>query len=370
VAYTYAFVGLTPSERALLASIFELDAAEGDDLEQVHKPEEANLLIVNGDDHTVVQRLRDANPRALLVLVGRPPTADLQHLPVLRRPLDMSGVVQVLSSLEWPEPDLPSTLYSDFSGTFNPSSLLSSAPPTMPSSLPPHPVPPHPVPPPSRPRPEPMADPSAFAPTTATAPLDMSTAPAAVVAAAVAPPITAKTVRADKAAPAPSPAEAMSASVAWRTAEQASADSAPVAPTADEFDFANVPDHEDADLMLVLGAQGAKRHTLAQGLRRMGYRVRVVEGGERAAQLLQARPVPCLFLDQASLGDELMPLARMLHGVPTGMAKTPKLVIIARRDSVVHRLRARMMGWTWMNTPLNRERLTSFFARQGLRPSR
>ncbi|MFV0681023.1 hypothetical protein [Ottowia sp.] len=354
MAYTYAFVGLTPSERALLASIFELDAAEGDDLRPVRKPEDAHLLIVNGDDAAAVERLRQINPRALLVLVGRPREANLQHLPVLRRPLDMAGVVRVLSALEWPEQALDSQLPSDFSGTFNPSSLLSSSPPTMPPSAVPTMLPSETMSIPASL--SAAADPAAFAPTTATAPLEMMSG----LASAMAP-----------AAPAISTdSDSVSARVTWRTAESPAPVEPASTPEATAQDFANLPEGEDADVMVVMGAHGTRRYTLSQGLRRMGYRVRVVEGGERAEQLLQTRTVPCVFLDQASLGDQLMPLVRTLHALKTGAAPAPKLAVIARHDSMVDRLRARMLGCTWMAAPLNRERLAAFFAKQGLRPSR
>ena len=92
MSYTYAFVGLTPSERSLLESIFALDAAEGEDLAQVRQPEEADLLVVNGDDRAVVEGLRSANPRALMVLVGRPRGGEPVDLPVLRGPISVAVI--------------------------------------------------------------------------------------------------------------------------------------------------------------------------------------------------------------------------------------------------------------------------------------
>ncbi|NZA02128.1 hypothetical protein H0I39_10890 [Ottowia beijingensis] len=85
--YTYIFIGLTPSERALLESLMALDSGGGDELVPVATPEEANLIVVNGDDASVVDCLRAGNPQALIVLVGQPPRSLPLDLPVLRRPL-------------------------------------------------------------------------------------------------------------------------------------------------------------------------------------------------------------------------------------------------------------------------------------------
>ncbi|MFT4195071.1 hypothetical protein, partial [Ottowia sp.] len=166
--YTYAFVGLTPSERSLLESIFALDAAEGDDLAQVYKPEDADLLIVNGDDRSVVQRLQADHPGALLVLVGRPPGAEPVDLPVLQRPLDMTGVVRVLSGLDWPTQQRSQP--ADFVGTFGASSMPLTQPP-----------------PESQPAAIGEREQLAFAPTTASAPLE-----GVAAVAAARPPVSAR----------------------------------------------------------------------------------------------------------------------------------------------------------------------------------
>ena len=107
--HTYAFVGLTPSERSLLESIFALDAdgEPGDALVPAGlDPNDArgpDLLVVNGDDLAVAERLSGAYPHALLVLVGQPRRSQPVRWPVMRRPLDLHGAVAVLSELDWPD---------------------------------------------------------------------------------------------------------------------------------------------------------------------------------------------------------------------------------------------------------------------------
>ena len=321
--YTYAFVGLTPSERSLLESIFALDAAEGEDLAQVFKPAEADLLIVNGDDRSVVQRLQADNAGALLVLVGQPPGAELAGLPVLPRPLDMAGVVRVLSGLDWP--DQRRHPPSDFGGTFSPTTL----PPTRPPAE-------------SQPPAIDERDRQAFAPTTASAPLGGAEAGAAR------PPVSARAT--------------------WATPERVASAPAP-APLAGDGGAHGLPDDAEADVMVVVGPLGPKRHTLPLGLRRLGYRVRVVEGAELAERLLAQGVVSFVFLDQASLGEQMMPLARALSArrhAPDGL---PHLAVVARHGSVFDRMRARMAGCVWMTVPIQRERLVAYFAHRGLIPN-
>lgn len=330
--YTYALVGLTPSERALLESIFALDAAEGEDLAQVRKPEEADLLIVNGDDRAVVQQLRGANQGALLVLVGRPGGDDLADVPVLPRPLDMTGVVRVLSSLDWPLERRSQP--ADFVGTFSPSSTPMSRPPDS-------------RPPESQPPEINERDRMAFAPTTLTAPINTG---GPGLSAAAAPPLP----------PVP-------ASATWVTPER----QAP-ASVAGQRDggFRGLPDDVDADVMVVVGPHGSKRHTLSLGLRKLGYRVRVVDGAEAAQQSLTQLGVSFVFMDQASLGDQLMPLARALVSARQLGQEHPHLVVVARHGGLFDRLRARMHHCTWMVAPLERERLVAFLTRRGLIPYR
>ncbi|HQX68171.1 MAG TPA: hypothetical protein PLG70_07895, partial [Ottowia sp.] len=114
--HSYALIGLTPSERTLLESLFALGQDQGEELVPALEPREAHLIVVNGDDHALVERLRQDNPLALIVLAGRSPGAPATELPVLRRPLDMQGVVEVLSRLDWPQ-GLASAEPSDFGRT-------------------------------------------------------------------------------------------------------------------------------------------------------------------------------------------------------------------------------------------------------------
>ena len=358
--YTYAFVGLTPSERSLLESIFALDAAEGEDLAQVRRPEEADLLIVNGDDRAVVLTLRADNPAALMVVVGRPSGGELADLPVLRRPLDMTGVVRVLSGLDWPEEGRRSQP-SEFPGTFSPSSAPATQVPdtgpvsmraadsrleharmglarTMdsqaysPASLQ-----------------DPTLHPSAFAPTTASIPVDApsSAHPASSVLTLNPQPVSARAT--------------------WDLPEQRGT-AAGIDLALHDTQFPGLPNEADADIMVVVGPHATKRHTLSLGLRRLGYRVRVVEGAELAEQLLRERRVPFVFMDQASLGPQLLPLARALNALRPSPAEPPKLIVVARHNHFFDRMRARMVGCTWMVAPINRARLVGFLARRGLQP--
>lgn len=332
MSYTYAFVGLTPSERSLLESIFALDAAEGEDLAQVRQPEEADLLVVNGDDRAVVEGLRLANPRALMVLVGRPRGGEPVDLPVLRRPLEMNGVVSVLGALDWPEPRLGSAAAGTpgvFAHTFGPS----SAPPTVPPPV------------------AAVHDPSAFALTTASMPVGAS----ARVAMAAAP---------------------LSARATWSTPERPVERAAAPPPRANPWESlaadpgaeTEADDDGYADVMVVIGPVGQRRPSLPSGIRRLGWRVRVVEGPERALELLGDVPPPFVFLDQQSLGEQLLPLVRGLKALRIASGQSPQLVVVARGGSAVERLSARLAGCTWMKVPIDRSRLQAYFAHRGLHP--
>ena len=125
--HTYILIGLNPSERSLLESLVALDPREEEQLVPVRRQEDAHLIIANGDDRTVVETLRANNPQALIVLVGQPPGHAVTDLPVLRRPLEMNAVIDVLSQLDWPS-HLHSSEPTDFGFTFSPST---THPPTQ-----------------------------------------------------------------------------------------------------------------------------------------------------------------------------------------------------------------------------------------------
>ena len=124
----------------------------------------------------------------------------------------------------------------------------------------------------------------------------------------------------------------------------------------------------DADVLVVAGALGQRSHTLPRGLRRIGVRVCLLEGADAALAAFKRQPLPFVFLDQVSLGDELMPLARALVALRPMPGQPPHVVVVARRGSAFDRLRARLIGCTWMTVPIERERLLAFFARRGLHP--
>ncbi|NZA02130.1 hypothetical protein H0I39_10900 [Ottowia beijingensis] len=76
-----------------------------------------------------------------------------------------------------------------------------------------------------------------------------------------------------------------------------------------------------------------------------------------------------MFLDQASLGDDLLPLARALTAQRPMPGHPPHVVVVARRGTAFDRLRARLIGCVWMVVPVDRERLLGFLARRGLHPT-
>lgn len=329
--YTYVFVGLTPSERALLESLFALNAGEADALRPVSRPEDAHLIIVNGDDRTVVESLRQHHPHALLVRVGKPVGAAPDELPTLRRPLEMEAVAEVLSRLDWPEqPHGAET--SDF---YSPSLPPPASGPTM-------------SPPESSPMTEPgqpRFDASSFAPTTAASPLSVPAAP-----------------------PPTMPAATVSARATWAVSEHAPLQPPrpPAAPQGrHEQPFS---DDTNADVMVVVGELGRRSHTLPRGIRRLGFRVRLVEGADAALAAYELQPLHFVFLDQTSLGDALLPLARTLTAQRPMPGQPPHVVVVARRGTAFDRLRANLAGCTWMAVPIDRERLLGFFAHRGLRP--
>ena len=340
--HTYILIGLNPSERSLLESLVALDPREEEQLVPVRRQEDAHLIIANGDDRTVVETLRANNPQALIVLVGQPPGHAVTDLPVLRRPLEMNAVIDVLSQLDWPS-HLHSSEPTDFGFTFSPST---NHPPTQsPSTR---------SPPSEHATSAAPQDSSAFAPTTASM---VMTAGATATHSDVAPVV----------APAPAPAPAVSARATWTTSEHA-----PLAPVASPrpADAEGFTSDLDAEVLVVAGALGQRSHTLPRGLRRIGVRVCLLEGADVALAAFKRQPLPFVFLDQVSLGDELMPLARALVALRPMPGQPPHVVVVARRGSAFDRLRARLIGCTWMTVPIERERLLAFFARRGLHPKR
>ena len=336
--HTYILIGLNPSERSLLESLVALDSREEEQLVPVRRQEDAHLIIANGDDRTVVETLRANNPQALIVLVGQPPGHAVTDLPVLRRPLEMNAVIDVLSQLDWPS-HLHSSEPTDFGFTFSPST---THPPTQsPSTR---------SPPSEHATSAAPQDSSAFAPTTASM---VMTAGATATHSDVAP------------VAAPAPAPAVSARATWATSEHA-----PLAPVASPrpADAEGFTSDLDAEVLVVAGALGQRSHTLPRGLRRIGVRVCLLEGADAALAAFKRQPLPFVFLDQVSLGDELMPLARALMALRPMPGQPPHVVVVARRGSAFDRLRARLIGCTWMTVPIERERLLAFFARRGLHP--
>ena len=334
VRYTYVFVGLTPSERALLESLFALNAGEADELRPVTRPEEAHLIIVNGDDRSVVDCLRHHNPHALLVRVGAPPGSTADDMPTLRRPLDMEGVAEVLAGLDWPEQPLDSGV-TDFDALSQPP----ASGPTMGPGDTGQPPESHP----------PAAAASSFAPTTASMPVTVPVTAAASNLATMA-------------------GAAVSARATWAISEHAPLvpPHPPAAPQA--LPGQGFSNDVDADVLVVVGALGQRSHTLPRGLRRLGFRVRLIEGADAGLSAFALRPLPFVFLDQTSLGEALLPLARTLTAQRPMPGQPPHVVVVARRGSAFDRLRARLIGCAWMAVPIDRERLLRFFARRGLLP--
>lgn len=356
VRHTYLFVGLTPSERALLESLFALDRGHGDDMVPARFPGDAHLVVANGDDATVVERLRAEHPQALIVLVGRPAGHAALALPVLQRPLNLAAVAGVFSQLDWPV-HLQSSEPADFGFTFPSSSM---APASQPSQL----VLPEPPRLSKTPAVAPMMPPgavdsSAFAPTTLTAPLAAQdpvgaaippaphVAPEPVIAAPVAP----------MARVAPVTPAAVSARASWVHSE--------LAPPAAPASAHEVPPPAP-EVMVIVGALGERSHTLPRGIRRLGLSVQLVEAHE-ALTVFARQSADFVFLDQASLGDGLLALARSLVATRTAAGRPPHVVVVARRGSAFDRLRARLMGCTWMSVPIERERLAAFFVHRGRR---
>ncbi|MDO5624757.1 MAG: hypothetical protein Q4G71_08720 [Pseudomonadota bacterium] len=350
MSHRYALVGLTPSERSLLDALF---AQEGEQLRRVNRTQDAHLLLVNGDDRATIERVRAENPAALLVLVGQPPTAArhaLAHLPVMRRPLSVAGAVAVLGTLDWPD-GAQSAASTGFDHTFG----TSTYPPSEPLPPPAAPAPP---------RPEAMRAPAAaasvasavvaagdsapFAPTTASAPISTQPPPALAAPAARVP---------------------MSARHTWAVSEPV-----PVAPAIARRAMPEPPPsvpgdmwaEPPADVLVVSLRPLPEASTLPRGLRRMGCSVRVMGSVREALAEIRRGTARFVFLDHASLGDQLLPLARAVNVGRAVPGQAPYLVVVAHGGSVFDRLRARMTSCTWMSVPLNRERLIAFFARRGL----
>lgn len=344
----YALVGLTPSERSLLESIFEFDGEADASLTQVREPKGADLLIVNGDDARVVERVRGQNPHALMVLVGQPPRSqNSAGLPVLRRPLDLAGVVAVFNTLDWPEPDRDSNLGQSGAKVVSTNVRgAASEPSTMPLTIPP--------PESLSMAPSVEVDAAAFAETTASAPL--INADAAPIVASVRQPVSARH------------SWAVSEPAAIDTAQPESQVARPGTPKS-EADV--VPEGElPVDVIVVALNQGSREPTLPHGIRRLGYRVQTVGSAQEAMVALDRQSAQFVFLDQHSLGGELLPLARAVAARRSALDQPPYTVVVARGGNAFDRLRARLAGCGWMPVPIDRTRLVSYFARRGLQQRR
>ena len=342
VNHTYAFVGLTPSERSLLESIFALDA-DDDPAEALvpaglgdgsgHGPD---LLIVNGDDLAVADRLGAAYPHALIVLVGQPRATLSVRWPVMRRPLNLQGAIAVLSELDWPAPAPGRTMA--------PAPARSTAT-AAPAATPAHGSGHGAASPGARPSTAFASEPpsSAFAPTTASAPLSAGGAPRASE------PLSARLAWAMS--------EVGSAHVVTATRAEARPKLRPIAPEAPA---------RPTEVLVVHGRHDGQSPTLARGLRRMGYAVKTLDSADEALAVLEHQSVPFVFLDQRSLGAQLLPLARALNALRSAPTQPPHLAIVARDGSAFDRLRARMAGCAWMREPVDRERLMDYLERRGL----
>lgn len=303
VSYTYALIGLPPSERTLLESIFALDAEQGEDITQVSSAEEALLILINADDPAAIAEVKRRNPVALIVLVGEPP-ASFKTLPALRRPLNAAAAVRTLSRLQWP--------------------ALERTPPPV--------------------RPAARRAISAPAPMTMPPPDSRQDAPDAPDAPDTA--LLAGDPASRQAAQRRARAEAEAARTAWQ---------------------ALTPDAE----ILLIARLGDRHHTFPRGLRRMGYRLQVLEDPHAALSAFSSRPYTFVFLDQASLGDELLPLIRAFSAWRSMPGMPPHVAVIARNGALLERVRARVAGCTaWMQIPIDRGLLASYFAKRGLMPKR
>ena len=324
--FLYALIGLPPAERALIESVFQLDTQDADLLVQTQETARAQLLIVNSDDAASVRALRERHRAALLLLVGRRVTG--VDAPAIGRPLTVSAVMRVLGALPWTD-ELAASMDASARRFGNPSSLpLDSMPPTMSP-----------------------ADSSAFAPTTLSAPLHPTQAPA-VTRPPDSPPRPASQVTV------PSGAGADEADAPTEQLE-----STQLMPGMQPTVAADL----DAPIVVVARI-GTRTLTLPRGLRRLGYRVQVVDGADAALARMAERPAQVVFLDHASLRDELLPLARVLAAGRETEDGAPHVAVVSRGGSPLERFRAHAAGCVWMKVPVERERLLAFLGQRGLRP--
>ena len=391
MTHTYAFVGLTPSERSLLESIFAMDADEssherGDEgLVPVRLGVDkvpVNLLIVNGDDLEVVAQLHATHPEALLVLVGHPPGGQGVRWPVMRRPLDLHGAVSVLSELDWPDTPLERRM----AVRQRPQATVQVSDGGQPSHQPPQLSQPS-QPPSSRPPPttfssEDMS--SAFAPTTARMPMPAA-GPAAAQPGLSARAAWAMSERGAAEGPASSPAHRpppssvpMAASapmpplsvppadtVLAADEDVSAADTAGhVLPVADPV--APAPSPRRADVLVVHSRRDGQMPSMVRGLRDMGYAVGAVGPQEDPVVAIKRHRAAFVFLDQHSLGKSALPLAREIAALRRSPAGPPHLIVVAREGSAFDRLRARMAGCGWMQVPIDGDRLASYLTGRGL----
>ena len=108
--------------------------------------------------------------------------------------------------------------------------------------------------------------------------------------------------------------------------------------------------------------------TLLYSVRLLGCNALEVSDIRDAITLLAREPVRCVFLDQSSLGREVLPIVRALKAWASAAGSNLGVIVIARRGWGMERLRARMAGCVWLLAPIRLEQLAATLRAHGLNP--
>ena len=371
--HRYAAIGLSPADRAQLALLFEQGLDDGWRYVPSLEPGAASFLVINADDRHALDDLRGLDPAPCVLLIGH--THWGTGWPVVPRPISGERLAIAMRQLAplLPAP-APAFLLSD------PGELSPSPPPsTSPDSLP-------------------VSDAEAKAAFAVTSP--SPSLPPEMVDSLIA----SRTAMLSHigALPAASqnhsrpPSQRDTAATPLGPSTHASSDAglpsgaegwpppAP-APVAQQPDSTPDAGRVDAPMrspaagltapklsaqVLIVAEFGIRSHTLPKGLRALGYLVDTANGSSEARAMLPQQPYRVVFLDQASLGRDIWSLASTLVNSPALNGQAPQVAIVARKQGPLDRWRAHRMGCAWMNVPLDRDRLTMFLARRGVKPQR
>ena len=139
-------------------------------------------------------------------------------------------------------------------------------------------------------------------------------------------------------------------------------DEAPSSSFADAVDNPTAPQSLAApgptQVVLLVTRPRTKESSLVKALRHFGCSVDGAPDSITALKRLALQNYSLVILDDKSLGDETLALCRALRKRCRALGQRPRIAVVARGDSLLRRLFARLAGCDeWMTTPLRKSRL-------------